>query len=251
MMLPGRTRLPTRRPARAARTRAGRAAEPAEPRRRLPRTSRSRSSSEPGVLPPPPPGSEGAGSAGWAARSATEASATAPEHPVGEPGQHHRRKDREQLLHQVAAETGASDRRQAAEPVDDLVLLVTEDVARDGGAVLLVDRRQVGSAGEQVVVVLAEGLQDRPGTGRVTGVRLEAPEQRRQHRGRAGAHLVGAGTDLLRDLVGRQRAEDVVDCGHEVPFPASADRLRRSGANLDRGGPGGTAAGGHRCRVGA
>ena len=99
-----------------------------------------------------------------------------------------------------------------AEPVDDLVLLVAEDVAGDGRAVLLVDRGQVGSTGEQVVVVLPEGLQDRPGTGGVAGVGLETTEQRRQHGRGGGAHLVGGGADLLRDLVGRQCAEDVVDC---------------------------------------
>ena len=60
----------------------------------------------------------------------------------------------------------------------------------------------------------------------VAGVGLEATEQGREHGGGGGAHLVGGGPDLLRDLVGRQRAEDVVDCGHGVPFRSAADRLR-------------------------
>ena len=68
--------------------------------------------------------------------------------------------------------------------------------------------------------MLAEGLQDRAGTGRVAGVGLQATEQGREHGRRGGAHLVGGGADLLRDLVGGQGAEDVVDCGHEGPFPA-------------------------------
>ena len=183
---------------------------PAEPAA-LPSTSRSMSSSEPGVLPPPPPGNDGAGSAGRVEVVPPTPAAAALEHLVGEPGQNHRREDREQLPHQGAAQTGPADRREAPEPVDDLVLLVAEDVAGDGRAVLLVDRGQVGSTGEQVVVVLPEGLQDRPRTGGVAGVGLETTEQRRQHGRGGGTHLVRGGADLLRDLVGRQCAEDVVD----------------------------------------
>ena len=118
----------------------------------------------------------------------------------------------QQLPDQGAAQAGAADRRKAAEPVDHLVLLVAEDVAGDGGAVLLVDGGQVGATGEQVVVVLAEGLQDRARSRGVAGVGLQATEQGRQHGRGGGAHLVGRGADLLRDLVGGQCAEDVVDC---------------------------------------
>ena len=97
-----------------------------------PSTSRSRSSSEPGALPPPAARQRGRGVGLLRRRCRRRAAAATLEHPVGQPGQHHRREDRQQLLDQVAAEAGAADRRQPAEPVDDLVLLVAEDVARDG-----------------------------------------------------------------------------------------------------------------------
>jgi len=99
-------------------------------------------------------------------------------------------------------------------------------VARDGAAVLLVDGGQVGATGEQVVVVLGEGRQDRAGPGRVARVRLQAAEQGRQHGRGGGAHLVGGRPHLLRDLFCRQCAEDVVECCHRVPFRLAADRLR-------------------------
>ena len=70
--------------------------------------------------------------AGRAGRASAEPAAATLEHLVGEPGQHHRREDREQLPDQGATGAGATHGREAAEPVDDLVLLVAEDVARDG-----------------------------------------------------------------------------------------------------------------------
>ena len=163
------------------------------------------------MLPPPPPGNDGAGSAGRVGvvpptpPPPLSTLLASQERTIGA-------RIGSSFLDQGAAHAGPADCREAAEPVDDLVLLVAEDVAGDGRAVLLVDRGQVGSTGEQVVVVLPEGLNDRPRTGGVAGVGLETTEQRRQDGRGGGAHLVGSGADLLRDLVGRQCAEDVVDC---------------------------------------
>ena len=159
----------------------------------------------------------GRGVAGARGASA-EPAATTLQHTVGQPGEHHRREDREHFFTGRRRRRAAHGRKVAA-PVDDLVLLVPEDVAGDCGAVLFVDRRQVGAARQQVVVVLAERLEDRARARGVSGVGLEATEQGREHRGGGRAHLVGGGPDLLRDLVGGHRAEDVVDCGHGVPFP--------------------------------
>ena len=183
-----------------------------------PRTSRRRSSSDPGALAAPePPGSDGAVSAGWADAVPPPRPPTL-EHAVGQPREHHRREDRDELLHEVPAEAGPADGREPAEPVDHLVLLVAEDVARDGRAVPLVDRREVGPAGEEVVVVLAQGLEDGARAVRVAGVGLQAPEQGGQHGLRRRADLVGRGSHLLRDLVRREGAEDVVEGSHGGPF---------------------------------
>ncbi len=133
---------------------------------------------------------------------------------VREPRQDHRREDRDELLDERPTGAGPADAGQAAEPVRHLVLLVAEDVARDDLAVLLVDLAEVGATGEQVGVVLAEGLEERPRPRVVTGVGLEAAEQRGEDGGGGRAHLVGGGPGLLGDLLDGQRSEDVVDGGH-------------------------------------
>ena len=96
--------------------------------------------------------------------------------------------------------------------------------------------------------VLAQRLEDGAGAVRVAGVGLEPAEQGGEDGRCGGADLVGGGPQLLRDLVGRERAEDVVECGHGSPFagggPApprvpnlAVGAVRPQGPGRDRCGP--------------
>jgi hypothetical protein len=155
---------------------------------------------------------------GTASAQAPTAAASTAQHLLGQPGQNHRREDGQQFLDERPAHARATHRGHLAEPVDDVLLAVAEDVVGDGLTVAIVDRGEVGTAAQQVVLVLAEGLEDRVGAGGVAGVGLQTTQQCRQHGGRCGANVVGGGADLLGDGVGRKGAEDVVECGHGDPF---------------------------------
>ena len=208
------------------------------------------SSSEPGALPPPPPGQRGRG-VGAGPQAVPPPSPPPP--PLST-----RLASQEST---IGARIGSSfltrappapEPPTAGRPPSRLTTSSSWSPKMwlgDRGAVLLVDRRQVGPARQQVVVVLAERLEDRARTRGVAGVGLQATEQGREHGRGRGAHLVGGGARPAARSGRRAVAPRMSSTADMGSLPSSADRLRLR-ANLAPGEPGGVCVTGHRGRAG-
>lgn len=130
----------------------------------------------------------------------------------------HRREDGQQFLDERPAHARATHRGHLAEPVDDVLLAVAEDVVGDGLTVAIVDRGEAAPPLSRSSWCWPEGPEDRVGAGGVAGVARRPPSSAGSTAAAAARDVVGGGADLLGDGVGRKGAEDVVECGTRRSF---------------------------------